>query len=362
MAIIKHISFKNADYGAAERYLLYEHDEFTMKPILDGKGHFFLRENFCITTLNCDNEDFAISCIRANKKYGKNNRQGDVKSHHYIISFDPRDRTDHGLTIDKAQRLGLDYCKKYFPGHQALICTHSDGHNHSGNIHVHIIINSLRVQNVEHKSYMDRRCDTQAGAKHRCTAAAFRYFRSGVMEMCHRYGYYQIDLLNGSRNKISDNEYWAKKRGQEELNQINRENAKESLSFRQTKFETDKEQLRQIIQDVLFTAISFEDFSAKLMQNYGIVVRESRGRYSYLTPERSKPISARKLGKDYDKEMANVIFNQNTDRICQLSGHSYQTIKGIKELIKKEKEKKNIIKKDKMLNSTERIVRSEKER
>lgn len=362
MAIIKHISSKNADYGAAERYLLYEHDEFTMKPILDSKGHFILRESYCMTTLNCNNEDFAISCIRANKKYGKNNRQGDVKSHHYIISFDPRDRTEHGLTIDKAQELGVGYCKQYFPGHQALICTHSDGHNHSGNIHVHIIINSLRIQDVKHKPYMDRQCDTQAGAKHRCTAAAFRYFRSGVMEMCQHYGYYQIDLLNGSKNKISDNEYWVKKRGEEELNPVNRENAKERASFKQIKFETDKELLRRMIQNVLSTAISFEDFSEKLMQNYGIVVRESRGRYSYLTPDRTKPISARKLGKDYDKEMADIIFSQNAARTCQLTGHSYQTIQGIKELIKKEKEKKSILKNDRMLNSTERIVRSERKR
>ena len=29
-----------------------------------------------------------------------------VKSHHYIISFDPRDGTDNGLTVDRAQELG----------------------------------------------------------------------------------------------------------------------------------------------------------------------------------------------------------------------------------------------------------------
>ena len=36
MATFKHISSKNADYGAAEQYLTFEHDEFTMKPTLDG--------------------------------------------------------------------------------------------------------------------------------------------------------------------------------------------------------------------------------------------------------------------------------------------------------------------------------------
>ena len=34
MATLKHINSKNADYGAAEQYLLFEHDEFTMKPVL----------------------------------------------------------------------------------------------------------------------------------------------------------------------------------------------------------------------------------------------------------------------------------------------------------------------------------------
>ena len=58
-----------------------------------------------------------------------------------IISFDPRDAADNGLTVDRAQALGLAYCKEHFPGHQAIICTHPDGHNHSGNIHVHIVIN-----------------------------------------------------------------------------------------------------------------------------------------------------------------------------------------------------------------------------
>ena len=38
MAPFKQISSKNADYGAAEAYLTFEHDEFTMKPTLDENG------------------------------------------------------------------------------------------------------------------------------------------------------------------------------------------------------------------------------------------------------------------------------------------------------------------------------------
>ena len=155
MATFKHISSKNADYGAAEQYLTFEHDEFTMKPTLDKNGRLLPRDDYRIASLNCGGEDFAIACMRSNLRYGKNQKREDVKSHHYIISFDPRDAQDNGLTVDRAQQLGEQFCKEHFPGHQALVCTHPDGHNHSGNIHVHIVINSLRIAEVPLLPYME---------------------------------------------------------------------------------------------------------------------------------------------------------------------------------------------------------------
>ena len=75
----------------------------------------------------------------------------------------------------------------------------------------------LRIEEVPFLPYMDRPADTKAGCKHRCTDAALRYFKSEVMEMCHREGLYQIDLLNGSKNRVTDREYWAQKKGQAAL-------------------------------------------------------------------------------------------------------------------------------------------------
>ena len=57
MATFKHISSKNADYGAAEQYLTFEHDEFTMKPTLDENGRLVPREDYRLATLNCGDED-----------------------------------------------------------------------------------------------------------------------------------------------------------------------------------------------------------------------------------------------------------------------------------------------------------------
>ena len=316
MATLKHINSKNADYGAAEQYLLFEHDEFTMKPVLDETGRLIPREDYRLSTLNCGGEDFAVACMRANLRYGKNQRREDVKSHHYIISFDPRDGPDNGLTVDRAQALGEQFCQEHFPGHQALVCTHPDGHNHSGNIHVHIVINSLRIEEVPFLPYMDRPADTKAGCKHRCTDAALRYFKSEVMEMCHREGLYQIDLLNGSKNRVTDREYWAQKKGQAALDRQNAPMIAGGITPRQTKFETNKEKLRQTIRAALSAAASFEDFSSLLLRE-GVTVKESRGRLSYLTPDRTKPISARKLGDDFDRAAVLAVLEQNAARAAE---------------------------------------------
>ncbi len=310
MATFKHISSKNADYGAAEQYLTFEHDEFTMKPTLDGNGRLVLRDDYRISSLNCGDEDFAIACMRSNLKYGKNQKREDVKSHHYIICFDPRDAPDNGLTVDRAQALGEEFCKKHFPGHQALVCTHPDGHNHSGNIHVHIVINSLRIAEVPLLPYMERPADTREGCKHRCTDAAMEYFKAEVMEMCHRENLYQIDLLNGSKNRVTEREYWAKRKGQAALDKENASHATAGEPPKQTKFETDKEKLRRTIRAALSSAVSFEDFSGKLLQQ-GVTIKESRGRLSYLTPDRTKPITARKLGDDFDRAAVLETLTQN---------------------------------------------------
>ena len=336
MATFKHISSKNADYGAAEAYLTFEHDEFTMKPTLDENGRLIPREDYRISSLNCGDGDFAVACMRANLRYEKNQKREDVKSHHYIISFDPRDGTDNGLTVDRAQELGEQFCKAHFPGHQALVCTHPDGHNHSGNIHVHIVINSLRIYEVPLLPYMDRPADTREGCKHRCTNAAMEYFKSEVMEMCHREGLYQIDLLSGSKERITEREYWAAKKGQLALDKENAVREAAGQPTKPTKFETDKAKLRRTIRQALSQAGSFDEFSSLLLRE-GVTVKESRGRLSYLTPDRTKPITARKLGDDFDKAAVLVLLTQNAHRAAEQSKAILEYPAAVKKLSQGEK-------------------------
>ena len=247
-----------------------------------------------------------------NRKYDKNNNPDDIKSHQYIISFDPRDAVENGLTMEKAQALGLNFCKENFPGHPAIVCTHPDGHNHSGNIHVHIVIGSVRTREVERKPYMQKPRDWREGMKHSSTAQTMRHLRVAVMEMCQDAKLYQIDLLS-SKKRVSEREYWMKRRGQMKLDRENAALLAAGQQPTQTEFETAKETLRKQISDVLDNAASFEDFSDRLLQQYGITVKKSRGRLSYLPAGRKKFIRAKHLGDNYDKEAVLATLTANAE-------------------------------------------------
>jgi len=314
MATLKHISSKNSDYTAIESYLVYQHDEFSGKVILDKQGRPMLRESYLLDTLECGDFSFATACLLANRKYGKNTQHGDIKSHQYIISFDPRDAADNGLTMEKAQALGLKFCSENFPGHPALVCTHPDGHNHSGNIHVHIVIGSIRTREVERKPFMQKPRDWREGMKHSSTAQTMRHLRVEVMELCEGAGLYQIDLLNGSKERVSEAEYWARRRGQLKLDRENAALTAAGQQPRQKKFETVKNTLRKQISSVLYRAVSLEDFSDRLMQQYGIAVKESRGQLSYLPSGRTKFIRAKHLGDKFDKAAVLATLQANTER------------------------------------------------
>ena len=314
MATLKHIASKNSDYTAIEAYLVYQHDAFTGKQLLDEQGKPKLRDSYLLDTLECGDFSFATACLLANRKYGKNTQRDDIKSHQYIISFDPRDAADNGLTMEKAQALGLKFCEENFPGHPAIVCTHPDGHNRSGNIHVHIVIGSIRTREVERKPYMQKPRDWREGMKHSSTAQTMRHLRVEVMELCEGAGLYQIDLLNGSKVRVSEREYWMKQRGQLKLDHENAALLATGQQPTQTKFETAKEVLRRQISEVLNVATSFEDFSDRLMQQYGIAVKESRGQLSYLPSGRTKFIRAKHLGDKFDKAAVLSTLQANTER------------------------------------------------
>ena len=311
MAVIKHIASKNADYGESERYLIFQHNEYTQKPILDDEGHMILRDEYYLDGLNCDPFTFASECQELNSYYHKNKNFNEIKSHHYIISFDPKDREECGLTGERAQQLGLTFAKKNFPGHQALVCTHTDGHNESGNIHVHIVINSLRKYDVPQEPYMEFDCESKAGYKHHLSTTYLTHLKQDVMDMCQKEGLHQVDLLSPAERKITEKEYWAQRRGQEKLDKLNQKMLEDGITPKETRYQTEKQFLRDAIDDAASTAKSPEEFAQILDKKYHIIFKISRNRYSYLHPGRKKYITGRNLGTRYEEDFLLQTFKEN---------------------------------------------------
>ncbi len=312
MAILKHIASKNADYGEARRYLIFQHDEYTGKPILDENGKIQLREEYYLDGVECDPFSFDMECKELNARFHKNQKYDEIKSHHYIISFDPKDRDECGLTGEQAQQLGLEYCKKIFPGHQALVCTHTDGHNGSGNIHVHIVINSLRKNDVERQDFMERNCDSRAGNKHHLTNDYLVYLKQSLMDLCLRENLHQVDLLTKAERKVTEKEYHARRSGQKKLEERNRQMTSAGITPRTTVFQTQKEYLRTSIDEAIASAHDLKEFEKILSEKFNISFKISRGRFSYIHPDRDKPITGRNLGTHYEKDYLMEVIENNS--------------------------------------------------
>ena len=310
MAVLKHLSSKSSDYGKALEYLIFQHNERTQKPILDDRGNMKLRDEFYLNGLNCDPYSFDKECEKLNTYYHKNQKYNEIKAHHYILSFDPRDKEDSGLTGERAQTLGLEFANRFFVGHQALVCTHMDGHNGSGNIHVHIVINSLRKSDVEKQDFMERFCDSRAGYKHNQTRALLKAMQQGIMEITEREHLHQVDLLTPAPVKTTDREYWKNRREQEKLDALTAQDAANGIPAK-TRYQSQKQFIRDAVKEISAYARSLEEFKRELYAEYAITLKESRGRFSYLHPEREKYITARKLGADFERDHLLTIFSEN---------------------------------------------------
>lgn len=281
MAILKHISVKNRFYSDAVEYLTCQFDEYTNKPILDEKGRIMERENYLIDGVNCDVDTFGAECIQTNRFYGKNNSVEDVKAHHYIISFAPGDP----ITMEQALEFGKLWLKEFDPGHQAVVAVHPDGHNNSQNMHIHMVINSVRKFPGRKSIWHDKPCEWKQGCKHKSTGKMMHHAKKWVMDKCMRLGYEQVDLL---AKKHTDN-YWVEKRLMEN-------NASDGVGIT-----SNKELIRNTIDKILPTVKSFEQLVEVLQWLYKWKIRVTDKTVTFALPNMKKGIRGNKLGDGYGK-------------------------------------------------------------
>ena len=103
------------------------------------------------------------------------------------------------------------------------------------------------------------------------------------------------------------------RRGQKKLDERNRQLRADGLTPRKTVFQTQKDFLRSAIEDAAAVSSGQEDFQAFLLEKYNIRLKVSRGRFSYLHPERNKYITGRILGTHYEEDYLLELFKENAE-------------------------------------------------
>jgi hypothetical protein len=120
------------------------------------------------------------------------------------------------------------------------------------------------------------------------------------MQICEREGLHQVDLLAPARTKITNAEYEARESGQIAMDARNKKIRAAQMIPRNTIFQTRKQFLRDAILDAADRASTLEEFREILRDKYNIELKDRRGRFSYLHPDRQKYITGRALGIDYE--------------------------------------------------------------
>ena len=91
----------------------------------------------------------------------------------------------------------------------------------------------------------------------------------------------------------------------------------DGITPRKTKYQTQKDFLRTAIEESTATSCSLEEFQNQLSEKFNITLKISRGRFSYLHPERNKPITGKKLGTHYERKYLLKLLEENQKHLSQ---------------------------------------------
>lgn len=332
MAIIKHIASKSASYQATIDYMEHQHDK-DGKTLLDANNEPVDRFYMCSTINVASKDTFVDECNAANEFYNQNQKRGDVKQHQYIISFSAEEVEKDNITPEKAMEIAEKWTKDNLDGHQAILYLHEDGSHGSGNMHVHININSVRIAEIEQKEFMKgKKHYFEEGKKHSCTADFRKNMRLSLDKILEEERM-TSRMTERSGKRVNDKEYHVMEREQR----------------KGTAYKTKKEELRECIEQCAFinnlsSGFNKEGFISSMKNIHNIDVTEKRGRFSYHSADwdRSKSITDRSLGDDYRLENLPRLAEQHRKAIEESHKRHEENLKSTEERLLKDEPRENI--------------------
>ena len=214
-----------------------------------------------------EDEDYAKQFEETAKRFGKGEKFDERKYYHFKLSCARKDN----VTPRRAHDFAEEVAEAFFKNYECVIATHTD----TETVHSHIIVNAV---------------DPITGKKLQFGKAEYAAMKDEVNRIGKEHGYTETDFRKRSRNSRTPIE-------------------KKIILKGGTSW---KEELREVIVEGIKNSKTPEAFKEYLDKCYGVKITRDGKDYSYLHPEKQKPIRGAKLGENYTKtEVIKRIGEQN---------------------------------------------------
>ena len=214
-----------------------------------------------------EDEDYAKQFEETAKRFGKGEKFDERKYYHFKLSCARKDN----VTPRRAHDFAEEVAETFFKNYECVIATHTD----TETVHSHIIVNAV---------------DPITGKKLQFGKAEYAAMKDEVNRIGKEHGYTETDFRKRSKNSRTPIE-------------------KKIILKGGTSW---KEELREVIAEGIKNSKTSEEFKEYLDKCYGIKITRDCKDYSYLHPEKQKPVRGAKLGENYTKtEVIKRIGKQN---------------------------------------------------
>ena len=214
-----------------------------------------------------EDEDYAKQFEETAKRFGKGEKYDERKYYHFKLSCARKDN----VTPEKAHAYAEEMAEAFFKNYECVIATHTD----TKTVHSHIIVNAV---------------DPIAGKKLQFSKQDYVKMKDDVNVIGRKYGYTETEFRKRGKNSRTAAE--------------KRIILKGGTSW--------KEELREVIAEAVKKTKSQDEFIKYLDECYGVKITRDGKDYSYLHPNKQKPIRGERLGTNYTKsEVIKRIGEQN---------------------------------------------------
>ena len=214
-----------------------------------------------------EDEDYAKQFEETAKRFGKGEKFDERKYYHFKLSCARKDN----VTPRRAHDFAEEVAEAFFKNYECVIATHTD----TETVHSHIIVNAV---------------DPITGKKLQFSQKDYAKMKDEVNVIGRKYGFTETEFRKRGKNSRTAAE-------------------KKIILKGGTSW---KEELREVIAEAVKKTKSPEAFKKYLDECYGVKITREGKDYSYLHPNKQKPIRGERLGTNYTKtEVIKRIGEQN---------------------------------------------------